>query len=208
MSRVKEINRNSKHRKRNPVVYLICEGTETEIRYFKRFRTRYCHIDILPIPSQYKAADKLVQKVSSTLGSNPYYPDEGDQIWCVFDRDENTDEMLKRAETLAGKNGYHIAYSNPAFELWFLLHFVNQTTELTDCNAVIRQLKQKGRLENYKKSQDIYSILLEKQPEAIKRSENRIAELHSKNLEILVRKSNPVTTVSELVKYLNQHRGS
>ena len=105
MNRAKEINRNSKHRKRNPVVYLICEGSETEIRYFKRFRTRYCHIDILPIPSQYKAADKLVQKVSSTLGTNPYYPDEGDQIWCVFDRDENTDEMLKKAETLANKNG-------------------------------------------------------------------------------------------------------
>ena len=47
MGRIKEISRKSVHtRKRNPVVYLICEGSETEIRYFKRFRSRGCNIDI------------------------------------------------------------------------------------------------------------------------------------------------------------------
>ena len=52
--RKKEISRRSVHaRKRNPVVYLICEGSETEIRYFKRFRSRGCNIDIIPISSQY-----------------------------------------------------------------------------------------------------------------------------------------------------------
>ena len=45
MGRIKEISRKSAHtRKRNPVVYLICEGSETEIRYFKRFRSRGCNI--------------------------------------------------------------------------------------------------------------------------------------------------------------------
>ena len=63
MGRIKEISRKSAHtRKRNPVVYLICEGSETEIRYFKRFRSRGCNIDIIPISSQYKSADRLVQK--------------------------------------------------------------------------------------------------------------------------------------------------
>lgn len=63
MGRIKEMERRgSGNRKRNPVVYLICEGSETEIRYFKKFRSRECRIDIVPIPSQYKSADKLVQK--------------------------------------------------------------------------------------------------------------------------------------------------
>lgn len=54
MGRIKEVERRSfGSRKRNPVVYLICEGSETEIRYFKKFRSRDCHIDIVPIPSQY-----------------------------------------------------------------------------------------------------------------------------------------------------------
>ena len=70
MGRIKEISRKSAHtRKRNPVVYLICEGSETEIRYFKRFRSRGCNIDIIPISSQYKSADKLVQKLSIVVGA-------------------------------------------------------------------------------------------------------------------------------------------
>lgn len=79
MGRIKEISRRpTRSRKRNPVVYLICEGSETEIRYFKRFRSRGCNIDIIPISSQYKSADRLVQKAKATMGNNPYYPDEGD----------------------------------------------------------------------------------------------------------------------------------
>lgn len=86
MGRIKEIERKaSGRRKRKPVVCLICEGSETEIRYFKKFRSRECNIDIVPIPSQYKSADKLVQKAQATIGYSPYYPDEGDIIWCVFD---------------------------------------------------------------------------------------------------------------------------
>ena len=69
MGRIKEIERRaSGKRKRKPVVYLICEGSETEIRYFKRFRTRDCNIDIIPIPSQYKSADSWYKKQEQQLG--------------------------------------------------------------------------------------------------------------------------------------------
>lgn len=61
------------------------------------------------------------------MGTNPYYPDERDVIWCVFDRDENSDAALQKAKQVAMKEGYRLAYSNPSFELWFLLHFVNQS---------------------------------------------------------------------------------
>lgn len=156
MGRIKEISRKSAHtRKRNPVVYLICEGSETEIRYFKRFRSRGCNIDIIPISSQYKSADRLVQKAKATMGNNPYYPEDGDSIWCVFDRDDNSNEVLLRAKQSAQKEGYHLAYSNPSFELWFLLHFVNQQAEVEDCQALIRLLKQPGRLPDYEKNKDL-----------------------------------------------------
>lgn len=89
------------------MVYLICEGSETEIRYFKRFRSRGCNIDIIPISSQYKSADRLVQKAKATMGNNPYYPEDGDSIWCVFDRDDNSNEVLLRAKQSAQKEGYH-----------------------------------------------------------------------------------------------------
>lgn len=204
MKRTKEVGRKSSgRRKRKSVLYLICEGSETEIKYFKKFRRRGCNIDIIPISSQYKAADKLVQKAKSTMGFNPYYPEDGDMIWCVFDRDDNTNQMLNSAKRIAKKEGYKIAFSNPSFEIWFLLHFQNQTTEVKDCDSAVKMLKQKGYIENYEKNKDIYEMLKPLQEEAIKRSRTRIKMLENDNIDILSRQSNPVTTVSELVEHLN-----
>jgi hypothetical protein len=207
MGRIKEIDRKATgRRRRNPVVYLICEGSETEIRYFKQFRSRGCNIDIIPIPSQYKSADRLVQKARATMGNNPFYPDDGDIIWCVFDRDDNTNEMLAKAKQAAIKEGYQIAFSNPSFEVWFLLHFHNQTTPVEDCNAAIKLLKQKGRLEQYEKNKDVYEQLKPLQSVAIERAKKRISSLKEEHKEAISRQSNPVTTVAELVEYLNSKR--
>ena len=204
MGRIKEIERKaSGRRKRKPVVYLICEGSETEIKYFKKFRSRECNIDIVPIPSQYKSADKLVQKARATIGYSPYYPDEGDMIWCVFDRDDNTNAMLSKAKQVAIKEGYQIAFSNPSFEVWFLLHFNNQTTPVENCETAIKLLKKKGRLEQYEKNKEVYEQLKPLQKAAIDRAKKRVSVLQAEHTEILSRESNPVTTVAELVEYLN-----
>jgi hypothetical protein len=48
-----------------------------------------------------------------------------DQIWCVFDRDEHPN--FASAVDLAAHHGIRLAMSNPCIELWFLLHFEDQT---------------------------------------------------------------------------------
>lgn len=48
-----------------------------------------------------------------------------DEVWCVFDVDQHRD--LKHAVSLAREHGIHLAISNPCIELWFLLHFEDQT---------------------------------------------------------------------------------
>ena len=207
MASIKEYDRGSgKKRKRNPVVYIICEGAETEPRYFRAFRTRYCNIDIIPLPSPYKSADSLVKKAKHTLGEYPCYPDEGDVVLCVFDCDDNTDAMLRNAGEMADKNGYRIAYSNPCFEYWYLLHFADHTGHLENCDAVIRQLRIKGRLPTYMKSDDLYPVLLPKQPDAVSRAEKRTMAVSKEYDTILQRKTNPVTNVHELVSFLNEKR--
>lgn len=207
MGRINEYDRQqSGKRKRKPVIYIVCEGRETETRYFKSFRTRFCPIDIIPITSIYKSADSLVRKVKSTLGKNPYYPDEGDVVWCVFDCDDNTNEMLTKAMQLAKKNGFKIAFSNPCFEYWFLLHFSEYRGYLANCNAVINQLHRKGRLENYRKSEDIYSLIIDRQDTAIANAKGRIAEITLDRIPLLSRESNPATNVHELVEFLNSRR--
>ena len=204
MGRIKEIERKaSGRRKRKPVVYLICEGSETEIRYFKSSVAESVILILFQFLLNIKSADKLVQKAQATIGYSPYYPDEGDIIWCVFDRDDNTNAMLSKAKQTAIKEGYQIAFSNPSFEVWFLLHFNNQTTPVENCEAAIKLLKKKGRLEQYEKNKEVYEQLKPLQEAAIDRAKKRVAVLQAEHTEILSRESNPVTTVAELVEYLN-----
>lgn len=117
-------------RKRRPIIYIICEGKETEIKYFKHFRSRNCLVDIVPISSKHKAAEHLVKHAKGLLSQLDYFPKDGDQLWCVFDCDDNKNTELKNAADYAEKHGYKIAYSNPCFEYWYLLHFVKQNSYL------------------------------------------------------------------------------
>lgn len=48
--------------------------------------------------------------------------------WCVFDIDEHP--YVAQAVELAASSGISVAISNPCIELWFLLHFQDQTAAL------------------------------------------------------------------------------
>jgi hypothetical protein len=51
-----------------------------------------------------------------------------DEIWCIFDRDEHPD--FKEALSVALANDLPVAVSNPCIELWFILHFRDQTAHI------------------------------------------------------------------------------
>lgn len=193
-------------RKRRPIIYIICEGKETEIKYFKHFRSRNCLVDIVPISSKHKAAEHLVKHAKGLLSQSDYFPKDGDQLWCVFDCDDNKNSELKNAADYAEKHGYKIAYSNPCFEYWYLLHFVKQNSYLNGAEEVLHQLQSKGRLEKYEKNLDVFADLLPHQSEAMQRARERLDSLYKDNVVILGRDSNPVTTVCELVEYLNSQQ--
>lgn len=174
-------------RKRKPIIYIVCEGNETEVLYFKHFRTRNCLVDIIPIPSKHKAAEHLVKHANSLIDKGSYNPKDGDLIWCVFDCDDNKDTELKAALNHAEKQGYKIAFSNPAFEYWYLLHFEKHSGYIENSSSTIEILKNRNYLRNYGKSTDVFNDLLDKQSCAIKYAAERIKELNQNNIEILCR---------------------
>ena len=61
-----------------------------------------------------------------------------DQYWCIFDVDEHP-KMLEALD-MAKANAINIALSSPCLELWFLIHFENQTAYL-DRNEAQRRSK-------------------------------------------------------------------
>jgi RloB-like protein len=105
---------------------LICEGEKTEIVYFNALKKHYRGAQIsieyvapagVPITIMDKVKARMVelrQEQRHNLSA------ESDTVWAVFDRDEHH----KVTEAIAGceSAGAQVAYSNPCFEVWLLLH--------------------------------------------------------------------------------------
>jgi len=51
-----------------------------------------------------------------------------DEIWCVFDRDDHED--IAGTLQMARDRGIQVAFSNPCFELWLVLHVAEQTAHV------------------------------------------------------------------------------
>jgi len=120
-------------------------------------------------------------------------------VWCVFDKDSFSDEAFGNAINKAKAKGYKVAYSNEAFELWFLLHFHYYDMALGRDDYIVKlteHIKRKYR----KNDLFMYEILLSRQEKAIKNAK----KLLSKYIPVNPSNNNPSTTVFELVEYLNQ----
>lgn len=96
---------------------IVCEGEKTEPNYFRSFRVPRNVIEI-DIQGVGKNPSKLVNKAKQLQEQEEY-----DQVWCVFDRDSWAPEDFNNAIQNAIKLGFNVAYSNEAFELWYVLHF-------------------------------------------------------------------------------------
>jgi len=116
-------------REPKPLILVVCEGKVTEPQYFRGF-TNAClnpRVDIR-IPGEHGTPKRLVEvaKEYKKLAEEAAAK-EGDEnlafdsVWCVFDVDEHP--LIPDAIQMARDNGIHLAISNPAFELWLLLHF-------------------------------------------------------------------------------------
>ena len=190
-------NRPTQTRKLRPRFLIICEGTVTEPNYFKSFRvpTNVIQIDVIGLGRNPSQVVKKAQELKTQKG----YEEELDQVWCVFDRDNWTDQDFNKAIQDASNAGFSIAYSNEAFELWYVLHFCYLNT------GVNRQQYQ-NQLDRYlgcpyqKNSDNMYEKLLDRQNQALKNADKLLKTYLQKNPAT----ENPSTTVHLLVKELNK----
>lgn len=192
---------------------IYCEGQNTEPEYFKSF----------PINTENKVEEviglgrsktSLVEKVLELLsigqflrGQNDY--DENRQLWVVFDFDKkgehNENEDYENAIRLANENDINVAYSNDAFELWFVLHykFLDATLTRKEYYEFLSSefginYEKHGKEKEFAKS--IYLVLREGQQRAL---QNAI-RLHSDCSDRNFCDQNPCTTVYKLVEELNK----
>ena len=134
-------------------------------------------------------------KIAKDLSKQEDY----DQVWCVFDRNDFPKEDFNNAIKNAREKGIQIAYSNEAFELWYLLHFEFLSAGIPRSDY-IKKLKLLLGHKYQKNSETIYEELFDKQSTAIKNATNLLKQYNPPNPV----DDNPSTTVHLLVQELNK----
>lgn len=192
-------------RKPDKRILIVCEGKKTEPNYFFGFQKQLRNKDISPKvkldiePAEMSSLSLINEAIRLIKIDNGEY----DQVWCVFDRDHkqenNNLQNFNTAIEKAKKNKIKLAVSNDAFELWFLLHYEYYSSQ-THRHKLIKKLSAKNRLgAKYKKnSENMYEILRNQQPDAIKNAKRLWNDCKSDY------NSNPSTTVFKLVEELNK----
>ncbi len=119
---------------------IVCEGQCTEPNYFNALvRDRFSEVRSEEIFGEGRSTCSLVRKTDEIRRQLERKRQlKFDRVWIVFDKDDFRD--FNEAIELATSKGYHPAWSNEAFELWYLLHFtyIDSTISRT---AYIRRLE-------------------------------------------------------------------
>jgi len=125
--------------------------------------------------------------------------DDYDQVWCVFDRDSFPRQNFNDALDLARQAGIEVAYSNEAFEIWYLLHF-HYHDSATSRDLYKGMLTDRLGFEYKKNDPTMYDLLERRQQDAIRNAE-RLLSFHVPHRPA---DDNPCTTVHHLVQALNE----
>lgn len=202
---------------------IVCEGEQTEPNYFKAFPTSGVKVKVLG------KGKNTLSLVNDAIVEWKKFAEEGkyyEKLWCVFDRDDFLQENYNQAfETITNeeiklnKSKYKrktgreisikIAYSNEAFELWYLLHYDYHTTGYR--RERYKKMLSKRMKKTYSKNDpNMYNFLYElsirtnaKQGQefALKNAAKLRANINS----LQVHNTNPSTSVDQLVLELNKY---
>lgn len=189
---------------------IVCEGAVTEVRYFEAFPvSREVYV---VVKGEGKNTTSLVVAAveHADRASEPF-----DEVWVVYDHDDFGSQRFNQAEKdVRGLDGHRpetwqAAWSNQAFEVWYVLHFQFFDGKLHRhlVQAKLGELLRAccGRENGYAKNDPrMYELLLPYQAQAIRHAQ-RLAQEHGISPHGIATPAdaNPCTTVFRLVEALN-----
>ena len=193
-------------RKQRPIrqrFLIVCEGKQTEPNYFKAL-TKGIESIHCEIRGKGKNTKSLVKEAITLKANNDF-----DKIWVVFDKDAFTNNDFNGAIAEAERNDIECAWSNEAFELWFLYHFENVTAYLPrdayqkELSRAVNKSGKYNKKSEYKYDKtdtENFSIMTSygSQKNAIQRAETQSGKFSDNDYA----NHNPCTMVFKLVKQL------
>ena len=210
-------NKNKKRSRRklferpmNKRFLIVSEGTKTEPNYFrsleKRLRRSTLFLEILGLGTN---TLDLVEQAERLRCRYLERGIEFDQIWVLFDKDSFPEDDFDNAihslqATQKIKLGYRCAWSNEAFELWYLLHFEGNT--IPDRRSLYSaELRRLLKTDYEKNLEDVFDIL--EKTGSIQLAMKRAKQLdeNRKLLGDTPWRANPCTTVYLLMQELDDY---
>jgi hypothetical protein len=201
-------HRNVKKEKQELRVYflIVCEGEKTEPNYFKSFPRK---IGKIVYDIQYDGGGiNTLKVVEKAIELRDQSSQKYDRVWAVFDKDSFEPDQFNRAILKAKKQGISCAWSNEAFELWYLLHFYNRETPMSRNEykrsiekAINEKIGNKKKTFKYAKNiPDMYAMLEKygNREQAIKWAKSLIQQYDGEQFA----NYNPATMVYKLVEEL------
>lgn len=128
-------------------MYVVCEGEETEPKYFSFFQGRTSNLEVITIPPQ-SGTDplKLMERAKAIFLDDQrritldYL--HGDTVWFVIDTDtweregkilplrdfcsRQNAEILSTYSEVKPYSSWNVAQSNPCFEIWLYYHIYKE----------------------------------------------------------------------------------
>lgn len=198
--RVASLSRRQGVREVKQSFLIVCEGEHTEPDYFKAFRLTTATVKAVgEAMNTMSLVGKAIRIREAEKGKKRFY----DQCWVVFDKDDYPADDFNQAIQFAERNGFRVAYSNQAFEYWFLLHFHLYTRAIHRSQYKDMLAKLIGM--PYSKAEGygalMYNRLLTRQEQAIRNAETVLATVSHGNPA----EEESSTTVHKLVVELNKY---
>jgi hypothetical protein len=187
-------------------ILIVCEGTETEPNYFKSIRSELppnvVDVEITGTGNNTKSLLERSINIKEKLETNNH---PFDQVWIVFDFDSfpahNFDNTIKSAIA----RGVKCAWSNEAFEIWYILHFEYRNTGMrrTEYKEKLTVLLGEDYLKN---DQNMYYKLKQNGDQNKAASWAKMLLKDFTERKVSHSQSNPCTTVFLLVQELNRFK--
>lgn len=213
--RNKSFKRKKKSLSLRKLFLIACEGEKTEPNYIndliqseKDARRIASGSKVLIVNHQHTDPCGVL----TDLCSDPKYED-AEQRWIVIDRDaveniksENgghTQENFDKALCGASEKGVDVAYSNPCFELWLILHFEyrDSSSSRIDVQKKALQLLKKSKLlkpnatiNDLKAEKGLFTALGETRLEKAVKGAEKLYEINGGT------RQNPCTTFHKLIE--------
>ncbi len=185
-------------------ILIVCEGSKTEPNYFKSIQsTLPPQVVEICIEGEGANTQSLVDRAKKHRDSKKETDSPYDEVWVVFDKDSFEASMFDNAIHSAKSAQMKTAWSNEAFELWYILHFEDRQTGMsrTEYKDCLTKYLGSSYLKN---DPNMYSKLTEKGDES--KAMQRAKSLQRSHADIPNHDANPCTRVNELIEKLNSFR--